>query len=32
MTLNETNPTPSKLKYAGAMKDVMSSAKQMACV
>lgn len=29
MTLNETKRTSAKLKYAGAMKDVMSTAKQI---
>lgn len=32
MTLNETKRTSAKLKYAGAMKDVMSAAKQVVCV
>lgn len=32
MSLNETKHTSAKLKYAGAMKDVTSTAKQVACV
>lgn len=32
MALNETKRTSAKLKYAGATKDVMSAAKQVACV
>lgn len=32
MTLNETRRTSAKLKYAGAVKDMMSSAKQVSDV
>lgn len=30
MALNETQRTSAKIKYAGAVKDMMSSAKQVA--
>lgn len=32
MTLNEMKRTSVELKYAGAVKDMMSCAKQVACI